>query len=316
MTGDQNSQIQVYIRMNETKTQPENVPKKGPVRRKRLMRWLANRLALDAPINIADVGANPTHAPPYQPLMADGQAHVWGFEPNDEAFAKLQNENQSHRTIFNEAVGEPGPATYYSHQITNLSSLFPIKASCAKFLGKAFWTKRKVTEIPVTLVGLDELKELPELDVLKMDLQGGELGVLKGGKKKLSKAIAIVCEIRFYRMYEDEPMWAELDQELRKQGFVLHKIMHAKSVRLDHSQKERLKGRGLKNQLLDGDAAYIRNIEEPEKITTEQWKALALTASAVLESHDLCLYCLDELVRRNAIPAKTPKKYTDLLLGA
>lgn len=284
-------------------------------RRKAYLNWLANALNLPDPLRIADVGANPTHPPPYQFLMDVGQAHVWGFEPNVTAFAKLEEEDQPNRTTFNVAVGRAGEATYYAHQISNLSSLFKIKESCARFLGKGFWTNRRVEEIPMTLVGLDQVEGMPDLDVLKMDLQGGELGVLQSGKERLSRAMVVVCEARFYRMYEGEPMWADVDQELRSQGFVLHKIMHAKTVRLDQSQKDRLKGRGFKSQLLDGDAAYIRNLEDPKAISTRQWQVLALAAAAVLESHDLCLFCLDELVRRGAVKKRAPEKYADLLLG-
>ncbi|HKL68368.1 FkbM family methyltransferase [Salibaculum sp.] len=287
-----------------------------PAPRKKRLLWLANALDLGRAVHIVDVGANPTHPPPYQFLVDSGRAHVWGFEPNETAFEKLQQDDLPNRTILNKAVGRPGPATFYAHHISNLSSLFPIRAPSAKFLGKAFWTKRKVTEVSVELVGLDELGEMPPPDVLKMDLQGGELGVLEGGRDKLSQAMAVVCEARFYRMYEGEPMWAEVDQELRQQGFVLHKIMHAKKVTLDQSQKERLKGMGLKSQMLDGDAAYIRCLEDPSAVETRQWKVLALTAASVLESHDLCLYCLDELVRRGAVPKIAPKRYADLLLGS
>jgi FkbM family methyltransferase len=301
--------------MNEMSDPIEGAEPKRPVRPKRRLNWLANTLGMENPLNIADIGANPTHAPPYQSLMDTGRAKVWGFEPNPTAFALLQDNPHPHRTIFNEAVGKPGPATFYAHQISNLSSLFPIKASCARFLGKGFWTNRKVEEVPVNLIGLDALKEMPRLDLLKMDLQGGELGVLENATDKLANAMAVVCEVRFYRMYEGEPMWAEVDQELRRQGFVLHKIMHAKSVRLDQSQKERLKGKGFKSQMLDGDAAYIRNIEDPESITTAQWKALALMSAAVLDSHDLCLYCLDELVRRGELKKTVPIRYCDKLLG-
>lgn len=276
---------------------------------------LIEMLGMTDALRIADVGANPTHAPPYQPLLELDACHVWGFEPNKAAFGRLSEQAQPNRTIFNAAVGEPGPATYYAHHISSLSSLFPIKASAARFLGKNFWNNRPVEKMDVSLVGLDMITELPLIDVLKMDLQGGELGVLKGGREKLTQAVAVIPEIRFYRMYEDEPMWAEVDQELRSQGFVLHKIMHAKTVRLDTSQKHRIKGKGFKSQLLDGDAVYIRNLEDFSKLSTRQCQALALACDAVFQSHDLCLFCLDELVRRQAVPADAPERYTDFLLA-
>lgn len=287
---------------------------KSRVARRRLA-GLFKVLQLENKINIVDVGANPTHAPPYKLLQERlEEVEVFGFEPNAVAYAKLMEQDNLNRTYFQAAVGKKGKATFYSHHISSLSSLFPIHAPSAKFLGKEFWTKRPVEKIPVDLVSLDTVTELPNVDMLKMDLQGGELGVLQGGKKKLKDAMVVIPEVRFYRMYEGEPMWAEVDQELRKQGFVLHKISHAKSVRLATSQKSKLRGKGLKTQLLDGDAVYIRNLDAPEKITDEQWKKLALLADGAFCSYDLACLCLDELVRRGLIDKSIPKKYVNKVL--
>lgn len=272
-------------------------------------KWLIELLALDAPLQLADIGARITkEVPVYKPLLDHGVAHLHGFEPEPEAFEELKAAAGEEVSVYPYAVGKPGPATFYAHHIGALSSVFKFCASAATYLGKRFWVKRPVTEYPMTLVALDDVEGLPPLDVLKMDVQGAELDVMQGGKATLANCVMIVPEVRFYRMYEDEPMWADLDIEMRAQGFVLHKFMHQKSVILPSSQKSSFHKRA-GSQLLDGDAVYIRNIEDPESVSTEQLKALALAAEIVVQSYDLCAYCLEALKQRDAVPKNATRQY-------
>ena len=272
-------------------------------------KWLIELLALDAPLQVADIGARITkEVPVYKPLLDHGVAHLHGFEPEPEAFEELKAAATDTISVYPYAVGKPGPATFYAHHIGALSSVFKFCASAANYLGKGFWVKRPITEHAMTLVALDGVDGLPKLDVLKMDVQGAELDVLEGGHRTLEHCVMIIPEVRFYRMYEDEPMWADVDSEMRAQGFVLHKFMHQKSVVLPSSQKSSFhKRRG--SQLLDGDAVYIRNVENTDDLGTEQLKALALAADIVANSPDLCAYCLDALKARDVIPANATRQY-------
>lgn len=272
-------------------------------------KWLIDLLELDAPLQVADIGARITkEVPVYKPLLDHKVAHLHGFEPEPEAFEELRSAAGDDISVYPFAVGKAGPATFYAHHIGALSSVFKFCASAAKYLGKGFWVKRPITEHAMTLVALDAVDGLPTLDVLKMDVQGAELDVLQGGQDTLADCVMIIPEVRFYRMYEDEPMWADVDQEMRAQGFVLHKFMHQKSVVLPSSQKSSFhKRRG--SQLLDGDAVYIRNLEDPDTLSTRQLKALALAADIVVQSYDLCGYCLDALKARDVIPANATRQY-------
>ncbi len=263
--------------------------------------WLIKKLPLDAPLQVADIGARITkEVPVYKPLLDNDVAHLHGFEPEPEAFKELQAAVEDNVSVYPVAVGKPGPATFYAHHIGALSSVFKFCASAAKFLGKEFWVKRPVTEYDMTLVSLDQIDELPSLDILKMDVQGAELDVMEGGKGRLADCVMIIPEVRFYRMYEDEPMWADVDQEMRAQGFVLHKFLSQKSVVLPSRQKKAFHKRA-GSQLLDGDAVYIRNVEDPSLLSDRQLIALALAADIVAESPDLCAYCLDALRARKVI---------------
>ena len=72
-----------------------------------------------------------------------------------------------------------------------------------------------------------------------------------------------------------------------------------------------------RNQMIDADAIYVRDIAQPDLMSDEQIANLALLADAVFASMDLVLRCLEILVDRKAIPetvideyiAKLPRKF-------
>ncbi|MFO6463157.1 FkbM family methyltransferase [Jannaschia sp. KMU-145] len=268
-----------------------------------LLHEVAGGVALGRRVRVTEIGARQTkEAPPYGALRAAGMAHVTAFEPEPDAYAALVADAPEHTTVHPLAIGAPGPATLYAHKIASLTSIFPFSAPAARFLGKGFWVNRPVTEIPVDLVALDDVPGLADgIDILKMDIQGAERDAIEGGRRALSECMVVIPEVRFYRMYDGEPMLAELDQSLRAQGFVLHKFLHQKSVISPSPQAKRLEKAGVRNQLLDGDAVYIRSIEDPETVTTDQLKVLALAAASVFDSPDLCCHCLHLLTLRGAV---------------
>lgn len=264
-------------------------------------------------MKILDVGANPINVPDYQMLLENDMCHVWGFEPNPRAFAELDKAQDAKATYFPQAVGPTGPATFYAHEFAVLSSLFKIHKPSADFLGRERWYQKTVTEMEMDLVEIDSLDELPRVDLLKMDLQGGELAVLQGGRDKLSEAVAVIPEVRFHRMYQDEPLWAEVDLELRAQGFKFHKLLTNKSLPVKNSQWRRLNRKTVGSQMLDGDAIYVRNLEDMASISSHQLKQLAMAATIVFESFDLAIHCLDELIRRGEIADNAAKRFVNHL---
>jgi len=77
--------------------------------------------------------------------------------------------------------------------------------------------------IQVDQVRLDSvIKE--EIDVLKFDLQGYELEALKGCTKIFEKTRLILLEVEFVYIYENQPLFAEIDMFLRSKGFALFNL--------------------------------------------------------------------------------------------
>lgn len=274
-------------------------------------KFLAKELAPERRLEIADIGARLINAaPPYQDLLDLGLANLTAFEPDPEAFAALEKhfDGQPHMRAVQAAVGQPGKSPFYAHKIGSLSSIFRIRPEAAKYLGKEFWTKREVKELRVDLLALDAVEGIEALDVLKMDVQGAERDVMRFGRKTLKDAVAIIPEVRFYQMYQGEPMWADLDQELRAQGFVLHKFLHQKTVAVGSSFSQDFERAGA-SQLLDGDAVYIPSLEKIDSIDSAKLARLAIAADAVFSSCDLAAACLDVLAARGDCDKTVPNQY-------
>ncbi|HEY1763626.1 MAG TPA: FkbM family methyltransferase [Opitutaceae bacterium] len=59
-------------------------------------------------------------------------------------------------------------------------------------------------------------------DLLKLDVQGYELEVLKGGDQALRRARAVLCEVSFRSFYQGQAEFADIVAFLAARGFSLH----------------------------------------------------------------------------------------------
>lgn len=279
--------------------------------------FLLTRLALPHRLRVVDVGANPRgEQAPYAGLLAIGACDVVGFEPNPEAFAKLEtagpDPRSEHTTYLPFAVGDGTDKVFRIFKDDSMGSVYDPYLPGTKLIPFRNW-HQIVDRVPVRTVALDTSPDIKPFDLLKIDIQGGEVDVFRGGRTILSGAVAVIVELRYFRLYEGEPMLGGVDIELRDQGFELHKFRFNKARGLRNSQSHRLKRRRTADQLIDGDAIYVRDISRPEHMTDDQLARLAILSNAVFDSHTLCLVCLDELVRRGRIEPAIPAQYVDSL---
>ncbi|WP_126978591.1 FkbM family methyltransferase [Frigidibacter oleivorans] len=276
------------------------------------VRLLLDRLAGLGLPRVADVGANPINEPPYAGLLAMGGCEVVGFEPQPDAFAELDRSKGPLETYLPHAVGEGGPVDLRIYRSSGLTSVFEPHRPGMAYLGVPGWSAVKA-RVPMQTVALDAAEGLGRIDLLKIDIQGGELGVFRGGRQVLAQAVAVIVEQRYYRLYDGEPMLAATDAELRDQGFTLHRLLPVKMRALPNSQMARLRKRRVQDQAVDGDVVYIRDPAGMGDWSDRQVAMLALLASAVWDSHSLTLHCLDALVARGAAVPDLPAAYVDAL---
>ena len=85
---------------------------------------------------------------------------------------------------------------------------------------------RDISEVETR--SLDELAEegcFGRVDFIKIDIQGAELDAFQGATKALRSTLGIVTEVEFSPIYEDQPLFGDVDRELRSRGFIFHKFI-------------------------------------------------------------------------------------------
>jgi FkbM family methyltransferase len=45
---------------------------------------------------------------------------------------------------------------------------------------------------------LDKIDDVPQIDILKIDVQGSEYDIIKSGRAKMADAVAVQTEVRFF----------------------------------------------------------------------------------------------------------------------
>ncbi len=64
----------------------------------------------------------------------------------------------------------------------------------------------------------------PAPDLIKLDVQGYELEVLKGAKKSLEKTQAVLMEVSLIDMYENNPLLHDVTAFMKEQDFIAYDI--------------------------------------------------------------------------------------------
>ncbi len=277
---------------------------------------LLDRLPLTRRTRIVDVGANPNVGNPmYSALLAAGACDVVGFEPQPAAFAALAMRKSDRETYFPFAVGDGSQKELKVYRHQGFTSVYePYEPGFRVAWGSA-WAQIDA-RIAFDTVALDDQPQIGAFDLLKIDIQGGEYDVFRGGEASLKAAMAVIVELRFFQLYDGEPMMGRVDTELRRQGFTLHKIMFNQAKPLLNSQMVRLNLRRARDQIIDGDAVYVRDLGFIARYSDDQLAHLAILGASVFGSNTLVLHCLDQLVHRNAAPADLPARYVDSLPAA
>jgi FkbM family methyltransferase len=211
--------------------EPSNTgPGDGPIKAPASDRF-ADILGLPIPpIALLDIGAMPEDAADrYEPLIAQGLAHVTGFEPNPREFARLSGRHGPYRYL-PIALGDGGTATFHLTRYPGCSSLLepdPNMIDLFETIGCADGARNfevvSIERIPTTR--LDDLKPDIRGDLLKIDVQGAELMILRNGRRLLTGTLVLETEAEFVPLYRDQPLFGDLQCFLREQGFLLHKFV-------------------------------------------------------------------------------------------
>ncbi|HYV62409.1 MAG TPA: FkbM family methyltransferase [Bryobacteraceae bacterium] len=258
---------------------------------------------------VVDVGANPIDGePPYQRMLSAGLCRVVGFEPQEDAFAQLQSGKGPNERYLPYALGDGGEHLLNIYRGWGLTSLLELDPAKLELFDAFKPLSGLLRQVPMATRRLDDIAEIENLDFLKMDVQGSELAVFRGGRKKLARAVAIQVEVSFVTLYKDQPGLGEIDLELRGQGFIPHCFAAVNRWPISPCVVNGDPRTPL-HQLLEADIVYVRDFSRPESMSDEQLKHLALIAHHCYGSADLALRCVMLLERREVLPSGAQNRY-------
>lgn len=158
----------------------------------------------------AHVGITYEH---YRAAFRTAEIHV--FEPFAESFVELEarvaNDPQCRANQL--AVGrDDRPFHLHVNQNSDTNSRFPFHARAAEFWGASVQSSGRTVEVPCTsLDSYCDQQHIDALDILKLDVQGGELAALQGARGLLSgqRVRLVYMELLLAPTYDGQPTFAD-----------------------------------------------------------------------------------------------------------
>lgn len=146
---------------------------------------------------------------------------IISFEPLPDNFDKLNKnmKNKNHFSAYNLAVGDSaGEVTFHRSEFSPSSSILPMENLHKETFPKTANTRM----IKVPMVRLDDLVEEMRIIspcLLKIDVQGYEMGVLRGACSLLNHVDCIISEVSHQPLYEGQATFDEIYGYLIDKGF-------------------------------------------------------------------------------------------------
>ena len=175
-------------------------------------------------------------------------AQIYAFEPLPECYDKMVNlmQGDSNFMAFNVGLGDSNSTLTMKKSSYLPSSSFLNMSEKHK---EAFPQTAGSEQVNVQVKRLDDIcseLNLGKNILIKVDVQGYEAIVLKGGLKVFSKAKLLIMELSYQELYDNQPLFNDIYEELTKIGF---KFMGTTTQMCDPKD----------GQFMDADCIFIKN---------------------------------------------------------
>ncbi len=233
---------------------------------------------------------------------------IYGFEADADE-CKRMNQNLKERNIRHQEKHIPialsntqGKSQLYVTKEKMCSSLYePNHSYVSRFPNflPEFLTLDYVSEIETTTLDSFCASELVDsIDFLQVDVQGAELNIFQGAQQIIKNStLAIQTEVEFAPIYKNQPLFADVDNHLRQQGFFLQgfKGLHCISKKSFPVEIKAGIPQYLSGQLLWSDAFYFQDLlSQPSSVSPEKLLKQACIAD-ILYFPDYALELLEYL---------------------
>jgi len=157
------------------------------------------------------------------------QLQIYAFDADEDECARLARDAPANVVYVAAAPGaREQPARLHLTVDPACSSIFaPDSRALSVFPELAVAAPVGTREITLrTLDGWAASAGVERIDVMKLDVQGAELEVLRGAEGLLGGVRLIELEVAFNPIYEGQPLFGEVDAFLRARGLLLWRLTH------------------------------------------------------------------------------------------
>ncbi len=211
-------------------------------------------------LKYVDVGARgglPPHWQAYSALL-----DVAAFEPDHDEAQSLRRRFELSRergTVYEVALSA-AKNTEALHITVNpgcTSLLRPNAPLISEFPYAGRYAVERVVDVPTDSLDSTLGSDAPaQATFVKIDAQGAALAILTGATKSLEHTIALEIEVEFAPIYEDEPLFGDVDRFLLDRDFCLVDI---RPTYWRHAAASELPG--TRGRLIFADTLYIRSVQ-------------------------------------------------------
>ena len=175
---------------------------------------------------IIDVGANEGQFVS-EILNVFPLVEIYSFEPLSDCYEKLTSNFRNNKKVhtYNFALGEQDGEITFSRSNASPSSSILKMGDLHK---KLYPLTANVVEEKVKIKRLDDVLRsitLKDYVLLKIDVQGAEEKVIKGGVGVLKNVNMIITEVSYATLYESQPLFKDIMTLLENHNFIYIGIM-------------------------------------------------------------------------------------------
>jgi FkbM family methyltransferase len=276
---------------------------------------LIKAAGIELRFTMIEVGALPLseRQEPFYRLLEDvPRSRLCAFEVDAALCARWNQDGRPGTRFFPVAIGgSNGKRPFYETAHPMCASLLPPDERWLDIFAELEVMRlQRVTEIEtVTLDDFAAGEGIGPVDFIKIDIQGAEREAFRGARVVLRDVLLIVSEVEFVPLYVGQPLFADVDTDLRQQGFMFHKFLGisgraAKPVVLNNNPCFAV-------QQMWSDAVFIRDLFQLDDRPTGQLLKLAVLLE-LYGSPDLAHYLLRVCDRRGG--AALAERYLQSLL--
>ena len=156
---------------------------------------------------------------------------IYCFEPFPESFEELRRRFKGNGLVkpvqFAVSNKAMRACKFYVNQCSSTNSLLPTVDDVERWVSSDILKNVATIKVPVTTIDdFCKQESINEIQILKMDIQGGELMALKGATERLNQgAISLIyTEAEFVPLYKDQALFYEICNFLAGYGYTLFDI--------------------------------------------------------------------------------------------